>query len=81
MFDATERLIHMTKEAELLKDHSDIVMKQFQVAASRDNREEMDKARLAAHEFLDQIFDLLQELASLQNEYINDTINRLKDQG
>jgi mevalonate kinase len=81
VLDATKRIIRMTQEAARLKDHNEIALKQFQIAASQNNVEEMEKARVAAHEFLDQILDLHQELANVQNKQINDIINKLSGQG
>lgn len=41
----------------------------------------MEKARLASHEFLDQILDLQQELVNMQNTQMDEIINKLSGKG
>lgn len=78
MREKTERIIRMTQEAQKIGGNSEIAMKQFEIAASNDDKEAMEQARIAAHEFLDQLLDLRQELCVLQNSQMDDIINALK---
>lgn len=77
MRELTKRLIKMTEEARRIQSNAELVLKQFQVAADNKDKAKMEEARIAGHEFLDQLFDLHQELAEVRSRQMDDLFKGL----
>jgi hypothetical protein len=78
MNKSTERLLEMTRRVESIKNHGELAMKQFQIAADAKDKAAMEEARIAAHEHLDQLMDFHQELVEVKDQQMDELIRIMK---
>lgn len=77
MNELTKRLIEMTEQARRIQTNSELALKQFQVAADKNDKDKMEEARIAGHEFLDQLFDIFQELSEIRTRQMDQVFKDL----
>lgn len=77
MNNLTKELIEMLGQVKRIQSNSELCLNQFQVAADNKDQAKMDEARIAGHEFLDQLFDLHQKLAEMQARQMDEILKGL----
>lgn len=77
MTDMTRKIVELIQEVRRIQADSEISFKQFEMAANDQNKEKMEAARVACHEFLDQLFDVKQRLSEMQDANVEEMLKNL----
>lgn len=76
--DIHTRIVEMTVKVNRIASHAELSMKQFQIACESNDAEKMEEARIASHEYLDQLLDIQQEITELKERQTQEVLKSLR---